>query len=142
MYLRRPNRAVGELHTRPALSLAPPAGAVRPAQLLESPDSRAHGNGGGVADGRLHASAAGRPSTFSGARGAFAVGLATELLWTQQLPQSPYGWFGTVIDEKEDGTGTLYRRNRSVDPATGRLRTPTPPCSSVIGSATSMRTTP
>lgn len=30
----------------------------------------------------------------------------------------PYGWFGTL---KEDGTGTFYRRNRHVDPNSGRF---------------------
>lgn len=31
------------------------------------------------------------------------------------------GWFGTLIDGKQDKTGTQYRRNRSVDPTTGRF---------------------
>jgi RHS repeat-associated protein len=30
-------------------------------------------------------------------------------------------WIGTLIDEKHDATGTLYRRNRHIDPATGRF---------------------
>jgi RHS repeat-associated protein len=30
-------------------------------------------------------------------------------------------WVGTLIDEKRDATGTQYRRNRYVDPATGRF---------------------
>ncbi|HMC56646.1 MAG TPA: RHS repeat-associated core domain-containing protein [Gemmatimonadaceae bacterium] len=31
------------------------------------------------------------------------------------------GWYGTLIYDKEDGTGTMYRRNRYVDPASGRF---------------------
>jgi RHS repeat-associated protein len=30
-------------------------------------------------------------------------------------------WVGTLIEEKRDATGTQYRRNRYVDPATGRF---------------------
>lgn len=54
---------------------------------------------------------------------AFGAGQAGELLWTQMDPhnQSPYGWFGTLIHKKEDATGTYYRRNRHVDPMTGRF---------------------
>lgn len=52
---------------------------------------------------------------------AFTVGLASELLWTQPYGWSPYGWFGTLIQNKADGTGTMYHRNRYVDPVTGRF---------------------
>jgi RHS repeat-associated protein len=31
------------------------------------------------------------------------------------------GWYGSLINNKEDGTGTLFRRNRYVDPSTGRF---------------------
>ena len=30
-------------------------------------------------------------------------------------------WHGTLLDQKRDQTGTLYRRNRYVDPMTGRF---------------------
>jgi len=51
---------------------------------------------------------------------AFAVGLTRE--GTGAFADNAYiGWFGTVIDGKPDGTGTLYRRNRYVDPTTGRF---------------------
>ena len=55
--------------------------------------------------------------------GAFATGLAHELLWSQFRPlsPSPNGWFGTLVNDKVDGTGTFYRRNRFVDPMTGRF---------------------
>jgi RHS repeat-associated protein len=31
------------------------------------------------------------------------------------------GWYGTLLSAKEDATGTMYRRNRYLDPATGRF---------------------
>ncbi len=54
---------------------------------------------------------------------AFATGLTKEALWSGPniVSPTPNGWFGTLIQGKEDGAGTLYRRNRSVDPATGRF---------------------
>lgn len=51
---------------------------------------------------------------------AFATGLASELLWTIG-GWSPYGWFGSLIHDKVDGTETFYRRHRYVDPMTGRF---------------------
>ena len=39
----------------------------------------------------------------------------------QQPADSQTAWFGTLLRDKEDGTGTLYRRNRYVDPQTGRF---------------------
>jgi RHS repeat-associated protein len=32
-----------------------------------------------------------------------------------------YEWNGTLLEDKEDGTGRIFRRNRTVDPATGRF---------------------
>jgi len=32
-----------------------------------------------------------------------------------------YSWHGTLLDQKRDASGTLYRRNRYVDPSTGRF---------------------
>ena len=52
---------------------------------------------------------------------AYTPGLAGELLWVPLAGASPYGWFGSLIAAKEDGTGTYYRRNRVVDPMTGRF---------------------
>ena len=52
---------------------------------------------------------------------AFANGLGSERLWTQPYGWTPFGWFGSLIQSKEDGTGTFYRRNRYVDPMTGRF---------------------
>jgi RHS repeat-associated protein len=39
----------------------------------------------------------------------------------QQPADSQAAWFGTLLRDKEDGTGTLHRRNRYVDPQTGRF---------------------
>jgi RHS repeat-associated protein len=52
---------------------------------------------------------------------AFASGLAPELFWTPPYNWSPYGWFGTLLNGRVDGTGTYFRRNRYVDPLTGRF---------------------
>ncbi|HRQ78493.1 MAG TPA: RHS repeat-associated core domain-containing protein [Gemmatimonadaceae bacterium] len=35
-------------------------------------------------------------------------------------------WFGTLITNKYDGVGTMYRRNRHYDPTTGRFTQPDP----------------
>jgi RHS repeat-associated protein len=51
---------------------------------------------------------------------AFSVSVTPES-WGLTLDQSHTGWFGTLINGKEDGTGTQYRRNRYVDPTTGRF---------------------
>lgn len=50
---------------------------------------------------------------------AFSVGLATGALTDNNYV--PYGWFGTLIHDKEDATGTLYRRHRYVEVTTGRF---------------------
>jgi RHS repeat-associated protein len=50
---------------------------------------------------------------------AFAVGVTSEMMtW---YDGTPFGWFGTLINDKQDATGTHYRRNRYVDPVTGRF---------------------
>jgi RHS repeat-associated protein len=36
-------------------------------------------------------------------------------------PQQPYIWFGTLLHDKENSTGTHYRRNRVLNPTTGRF---------------------
>jgi RHS repeat-associated protein len=41
--------------------------------------------------------------------------------FTQTSSARVSSWFGTLIASKEDLTGTLYRRNRNLDPATGRF---------------------
>lgn len=38
-----------------------------------------------------------------------------------QAAQAPFTWNGTLLEDKEDATGRVYRRNRYVDPATGRF---------------------
>ena len=40
---------------------------------------------------------------------------------TQQQNYSRVTWHGTLIEQKRDGSGLLFRRNRYVDPATGRF---------------------
>jgi RHS repeat-associated protein len=42
-------------------------------------------------------------------------------MFTQQPADTAQGWWGTLLGLKEDATGTQYRRNRYVDPATGRF---------------------
>jgi RHS repeat-associated protein len=37
------------------------------------------------------------------------------------MAQSLTNWHGTLLDGKHDGTGTVFRRNRVVDPSTGRF---------------------
>jgi len=39
----------------------------------------------------------------------------------QATSESAWGWFGTLLVGKADGTGTQYRRNRYLDPVTGRF---------------------
>lgn len=34
---------------------------------------------------------------------------------------APFGWYGTLIEDKKDAVGTHYRRNRYYDPKTGRF---------------------
>lgn len=41
--------------------------------------------------------------------------------FTQQPADTISGWWGGWLRDKEDGTGTLFRRNRYIDPATGRF---------------------
>jgi len=43
------------------------------------------------------------------------------LAFVQQAVDTGTGWWGTLLDLKEDGTGTYFRRNRYLDPATGRF---------------------
>jgi RHS repeat-associated protein len=43
------------------------------------------------------------------------------LAFVQQAADTGTGWWGTLLDLKEDGTGTFFRRNRYMDPATGRF---------------------
>jgi len=42
-------------------------------------------------------------------------------MYAQQPSTWENGWWGTLLRLKEDATGTQYRRNRYVDPATGRF---------------------
>jgi RHS repeat-associated protein len=35
--------------------------------------------------------------------------------------RAPEHWHGTLLNEKRDASGLLYRRNRYYDPATGRF---------------------
>jgi RHS repeat-associated protein len=51
------------------------------------------------------------------------IGLAFALGKTQikNAVGTPYAWFGSLIEDKEDGTGMRYRRNRYIDPETGRF---------------------
>ncbi len=43
-------------------------------------------------------------------------------MFTQQMADTARPqWWGSLINLKEDGTGTQYRRNRYLDPATGRF---------------------
>jgi RHS repeat-associated protein len=95
-----------------------------PVELDPNWNWRGEADIGTFADGGMETCTNNTHCVFVQWRGvAFAVGLASELLWTQYQvpPQSPYGWFGTLIQDKADGTGSLYRRNRSVDPTTGRF---------------------
>ncbi len=39
----------------------------------------------------------------------------------QMSSRMRHEWHGTLIHQKQDGTGTYYRRNRQYDPATGRF---------------------
>jgi RHS repeat-associated protein len=58
--------------------------------------------------------------TFS----ADTMGLAQPLLgaWAYSRPAGTRSVFqGTLVEDKEDGAGTFYRRNRLYDPATGRF---------------------
>lgn len=41
--------------------------------------------------------------------------------FAQQPADTASAWYGTLLRDKEDGTATLYRRNRYVDPGTGRF---------------------
>jgi len=41
--------------------------------------------------------------------------------FAQQPADTASAWYGTLLRDKEDGTGTLYRRNRYLDPGTGRF---------------------
>lgn len=47
----------------------------------------------------------------------------TAYMDSQDVPSDsgPVSWYGSVILEQKDGSGLLYRRNRYVDPATGRF---------------------
>jgi RHS repeat-associated protein len=49
---------------------------------------------------------------------AFGLGLANQY---SQNDDTPFGWFGTLISGSTDASGTLYQRNRYVDPLTGRF---------------------
>jgi len=42
-------------------------------------------------------------------------------MFVQQPPIWANGWWGTLLRGKQDATGTQYRRNRYVDPGTGRF---------------------
>lgn len=95
-----------------------------PVELYPRWNWRGEADIGTFADGGMETCTNSTHCVFVQWRGvAFATGLASELLWDQFRPltPSPYGWFGTLIDNKEDGTQTFYRRNRSVDPMTGRF---------------------
>jgi RHS repeat-associated protein len=39
----------------------------------------------------------------------------------QEQPDTIVSWWGSLVESKEEGSGLLYRRNRYVDPATGRF---------------------
>lgn len=98
--------------------------AFNPVELEPNWNWRGEAEIGTFSDGGMETCTNGTHCVFVQWRGlAFGVGLVSELLWTQYNPmaQSPYGWFGTLINNKEDGTGTFYRRNRYVDPMTGRF---------------------
>ena len=55
--------------------------------------------------------------------GGVAMRLELPLLWFAygRPPRSESVFQGTLLTDKQDGVGTLYRRNRSYDPATGRF---------------------
>lgn len=94
-----------------------------PVELRPNWNWRGEADIGTFADGGMETCTNSTHCVFVQWRGvAFGVGLSTELLWTQyNLGHTPYGWFGTLIQNKVDGTGTFYRRNRYVDPMTGRF---------------------
>ncbi|MGH7645053.1 MAG: RHS repeat-associated core domain-containing protein, partial [Gemmatimonadales bacterium] len=67
--------------------------------------------------------AAGAPSCRTVDGKERCVKLAWPLAWNAQMRQTfvPGYWHGTLIDDKRDDAGTLYRRARAYDPATGRF---------------------
>jgi RHS repeat-associated protein len=54
-------------------------------------------------------------------RCALRVWDAQGFLFAQQPANAANGWWGSLLRYNEDATGTLYRRNRYVDPGTGRF---------------------
>jgi RHS repeat-associated protein len=59
----------------------------------------------------------------SGAPSSRCVVVAWAAGWTgfQQKVRQLAAWHGTMLEQKRDGSGLLYRRNRYVDPSTGRF---------------------
>ncbi len=49
------------------------------------------------------------------------VGTAQSGLSLNNAPWHWFAWYGGLTEQKEDGTGTFYRRNRYLDPTTGRF---------------------
>ena len=52
-----------------------------------------------------------------------AISSLSSLLFTHSSPPPlfPVAWHGSLLEGKQDKTGTLYRRNRSYDPLAGRF---------------------
>jgi len=81
-----------------------------------------HWNWRGQADyGTYHDGGVWRCSDATMARCVSLAWRYKSFAFTEQAADTAVGWHGTLLDLKEDGTGTLYRRNRYVDPVTGRF---------------------
>ena len=83
----------------------------------------------GEASGGLHSNGAWkRDTTVSGTpeRVIFVQWSTSASAYARLMRSSLAGWQGTLITQKIDGVGTMYRRNRSYDPMTGRFTTADP----------------
>ncbi len=60
-------------------------------------------------------------TTSHGQRCVGPVWLIRPYPFAQQRSDTTRGWWGNLLRDKEDGTGMFFRRNRYVDPTTGRF---------------------
>jgi len=82
-----------------------------------------HWNARGQADNGTFADGGAQKCMNDGVNASRCVYVQWPFGWTtyNQTIYTRTTWHGSLVEQKRDGTGLLYRRNRYVDPATGRF---------------------
>ncbi len=98
----------------------------QPQTVIPSFNVRGQADIGTAGDGGVRwCTSASRCVLFNWRDRAWATSIARHQ-WQSDSSYQPFAWIGSLVTQKVDGVGTMYRRNRSVDAATGRFTQPDP----------------